>query len=130
MGIHLNGQISVWNYHFEDGLSQKRTHFRENFMGNENFRETKFALFRIIFAFCENGKNRFRFNPSWKVFNVYNKKIYIDNERSCHRFRPRRWNFVCMVTVTITYRYRTVRASLSYKRKGYFSLFCYTGAAC
>jgi hypothetical protein len=34
--------------------------FRENFLGNENFRENL-----LIFAFRENGKNRFRFNPSW-----------------------------------------------------------------
>jgi hypothetical protein len=27
----------------------------------------KFAHFRIIFAFCENGKNRFRFNPNFAL---------------------------------------------------------------
>jgi hypothetical protein len=60
---------------------QKRTHFRENFLRNEDFRakfwrkrkfsgneiSRKFAYFRIIFAFRENGKNRFRFNPSWAI---------------------------------------------------------------
>jgi hypothetical protein len=59
------------NLSFWRCLSQKRIHFCENFLGNENFRETKFreiswkyAHFRIIFAFRENGKNRFRFNPT------------------------------------------------------------------
>jgi hypothetical protein len=74
-----NGHALKWsnfrlNFSF---LSQKRTHFRENFLGNVNFRETenfrdtkfrefsrKFAHFRIIFAFRENWKNRFRFNPT------------------------------------------------------------------
>jgi hypothetical protein len=66
------------NLSFWRCLSQKRTHFRENFLGNDNFRENenfretkfreisrKFAHFRIIYAFRENGKNRFRFNPTW-----------------------------------------------------------------
>jgi hypothetical protein len=41
-------------------ILQKRTHFRENFLGNEDFRETfreisrKCAHFRIIFAKMEN----------------------------------------------------------------------------
>jgi hypothetical protein len=49
----------------------------EKLRKNENFRETKFreisrkfAHFRIIFAFRENGKNRFRFNP---IYNVLEK---------------------------------------------------------
>jgi hypothetical protein len=44
------------------------THFHENFMGNENmrenFRETKFRENLLVFAFRENGKNRYRFNPT------------------------------------------------------------------
>jgi hypothetical protein len=64
---HVLKSSSFWRC-----LSQKRTHFRENFKGNENFRKNenfreisqKFTHFRIIFAFRENGKNRFRFNTS------------------------------------------------------------------
>jgi hypothetical protein len=40
-------------------LWQKRTHFRENFLRNKNFRQTKFRENLLIFAFRENGKNFF-----------------------------------------------------------------------
>jgi hypothetical protein len=65
------------NLSFRRCLSQKRNHFRENFLGNENFRETKFcdisrifAHFQIIFAFRENGKTRFRFNPKYSGLHI------------------------------------------------------------
>jgi hypothetical protein len=50
-----NGHALKWsnfrlNLSFCRWLSQKRTHFRENFMGNENFRETKFREILLIFA--------------------------------------------------------------------------------
>jgi hypothetical protein len=68
-------KLSFWRC-----LSQKRTHFHANFTGNEHLRENrkfsrnkiswKFAHFHIIFAFRENGKNHFRFNPIsvWELF--------------------------------------------------------------
>jgi hypothetical protein len=74
-----NGHALKWsnfrlNLSFWRCLSPKRTHFRENFLGNENFREnfrenenfreTKFCKIRILFTFRENGKNCFRFNPT------------------------------------------------------------------
>jgi hypothetical protein len=77
-----NGHALNWtnfrlNLSFCRCLSHKHTHFCENFLGNENFRKNfrfrkiswKFAHLRIIFAFRENGKNRFRFNPTplWHV---------------------------------------------------------------
>jgi hypothetical protein len=39
-------------------------------MGNEKFCEN--FHFRIIFAFRENGKNRFHFNPSINVIPYWN----------------------------------------------------------
>jgi hypothetical protein len=47
-------------YQFEEGgLSQKRTHFRENFLGNENFRQN----------FRENGNFReTKFRENWLIF--------------------------------------------------------------
>jgi hypothetical protein len=41
--------LSLWRC-----LSQKCTHFRENFLGNENFRN--FAKLLLIFAFHENDR--------------------------------------------------------------------------
>jgi hypothetical protein len=66
-----NGHALKWsNFRLNlSCLSKKRTHFRENFLGNENFhenknfRETKFCENLLIFAFRQNGKKHFRFNP-------------------------------------------------------------------
>jgi uncharacterized membrane protein len=50
----------------------------ENFRENENFRETKFRENLLIFAFRENGKNHFRFNPNtWEFVALHSFVLHI-----------------------------------------------------
>jgi hypothetical protein len=58
-------------YHFEDVYRRSVPIFakgNDNFRENENFSETKFREHVPIFAFRQNGKNRFHFNPSMVSF--------------------------------------------------------------
>jgi hypothetical protein len=54
---------------------RENENFREKFRESENFRETKFreisrkvGEFSLIFAFRENEKRGFRFNPKFPTF--------------------------------------------------------------
>jgi hypothetical protein len=79
-----NGHVLKWskfrlNLSFWRCLSQKRTHFRENFLGNDIFAKMKIFANEnlLIFAFRENGKNRFRFKPRLGIKSVLRNVISI-----------------------------------------------------